>query len=126
MKAMGMESMMVEIYHLWITAPDASYEEIVVSKLVERGYVVSAADGKSASLKSDNGFSVLIALRVERITGKAFEVKELNDDVMGIITDANGKHYSVIITPFALDTMWVASNAGIPELKISNTDKKLN
>src|SRR5271165_212585 len=104
---------MNKTYHLWITAPDATYEEIVVSKLVERGYVVSAADGNTTSLKSDNGFSVLIALRVERLSGKIFIVSELNTDVMSIINDANGKHYSVIITPFAIDTMWVASNAGV-------------
>jgi len=117
---------MNKTYHLWITAPDASYEEIVVAKLVERGYAISAADGKATSLKSDNGFSVLIALRVERLSGKEFAVNELNTDVMSIINGAKGKHYSVIITVFALDTMWIASNAGVPELKATNTDKKLN
>jgi|SRR5271165_7448804 len=113
-------------YHLWITAPNASYEVIVVSKLVERGYVVSSADGNTTSLKSDNGFSVLIALRVERVSGKAFTVKELHDDAMAIIYDADGKHYSVITTPLSIDTMWCASNSGIPELKMTNVDKKLN
>jgi hypothetical protein len=115
-----------KVYHLWITAPDSTYEEILVTKLVERGYAISASDGKETSLKSDNGFSIVIALRIERLSGKEFSVQELYLDVMTVITDANGKHYSVVLSPFSVDTTWCASNAGIPELKTTNTYRKLN
>jgi hypothetical protein len=117
---------MNKIYHLWITAPDSSYEHIVVNKLVERGYAISSADGIGTSTKSDNGFSVVISLRVERISGKAFSIKELYADVMSIMTESESKYYSVVMTEFSLYTLWCASNPGIPELKITNTDKKLN
>jgi hypothetical protein len=107
-------------FHLWITAIDNSYEASIVSKLIERGYAIACADGKTTSIQTENGFSVLIALKVERFSGKSFTAQELHNDTMAILKEVDGKHYSVIVAPYSQNTIWCASNVGIPVMKTTN------
>jgi hypothetical protein len=116
-------------YHLWITAIDSSLEAPIINKLVERGYAITPADGKNLSLRSANGISIVIALRVERISGEAFTATGFQNEVMDIIQSVGGKHYSVIVSAFSYDSSWCASHIEyglLPSKEVVATEKKPN
>lgn len=114
-------------YHVWITALLSAYEKGIVHGLVNKGYNVSAADGKGAlSLTFKGAACSVIAIRVEKDTIVA---SELMDDVKAVLATINAKYNSVVISEYTLNCTWHGTNIVLNDNSISETkpvDKKAN
>lgn len=112
----------MKTYHVWITLYKSSHDSKIINGLVLKGYVVSAANGKTTTT-ADNNYQ-LMALRVEKDDADA---KLLYDDVSFVLTNLNTRYCSVVISEYTQESAWCGTNiiddAGS---KTKALDKKLN
>lgn len=104
------------IYYCWITALLPSYQDGIISGLVNRGYMVgpAAKDGKVVT-SVENNPAALFALSVYR--AEETDVNKIYEDVVGVLSDMKARYYSVIIS-HSYEATWVGANFSLP---IKNT-----
>lgn len=101
------------IYYVWVTALLPEYQDGIIAKLVQRGYMVgpAAKDGQVSS-KSEGCPSVLIALSVYKQEEET-DVKKVYEDVVSVLNEIPARYYSVVVS-LSHEATWVGSNFTLP------------
>ena len=109
------------MHHIYITALISSYEKEIIAGLVKIGYTVSPM----ADLVYPNGSNgiagYLIALQVSK--QDHIDSPTIYGDIRAILDFIDGKFYSIVITPYASDSVFAGGNF---ELNQTSTTKVLN
>lgn len=97
------------IYYVWITALSSTYQDAIISRLVQRGYMVGPAskDGK-VSLVTEGCPAALIALSVYK-QEEEVDVKKIYEDIYAILKEIPAKYYSVVVS-LSHEATWIGAN----------------
>ena len=107
-----------QAYHIWITALLSSYEKNIIHGLVNKGYIVSAADYKGTISSTFEGAAAsIIGIKVEKS-----EIKRdiLMEEVREILSSMKAKFYSIVISEFTKNCTWLPTNISFPKETTEN------
>ena len=110
---------------IWITAMVQSYESIIITELVNKGYTISAANIKGkVAIQTKNNAGCVIALIVDKAS---VNHKDICDDIYDILKLNKMMFYSLIISETSSNSIWQSSNICYSDyIENINQKKELN
>jgi hypothetical protein len=105
-------------FYLWVTARTDVYADLIIVKLVKRGFSVSplASNGEVA-LKTE--LSALISLEVvangSRTKNKAPDYTKFMDEVLAVLGELKMLYHSVIVSEVGGPSAWKIGNLTLPK-----------
>jgi hypothetical protein len=105
-------------YHVWLTAHKEAFAEVLVAKLVRRGFTVGPLGRQLITSHEDNPACV-VAMSLFRIARTEAERKEYNamgiyNEVVDVIKKVKGKFWSVVVSA-AEDSTWNMGNCNVED-----------
>lgn len=106
----------IVLYYAWITALTDVYDNLIISGMVKKGYIIGpAATDNQVVAQIKNSSAAVISLRVESCEKKTS--KDIHDDLMIILNENKMYFHSIIIANGAQDSCWTSSNIVFTEPK---------
>lgn len=107
------------MYHLHITAITRAYEKEIARGLIQLGYMISPASDLGLPVSSTKIAGQLISFQISN----EYKVDSvaIYGDVRSVLDNMHAQYYSVIISAFTYDSLWVGGNFEL----ISSEDKRL-
>lgn len=99
------------MYYVWITLKNNNTTiAILVSTLLNIGYLVAASSSSGETLLNDTRLSSSILSLQLSHNDAEHNSQAVYDDIVKILTELNIKYYSLIIAPTNPDTRWGLGN----------------
>lgn len=105
-------------YYVWLTAQNESFAELLVAKLVRRGYTIGPLGRQLIVLNKDNPACV-VAISLYRkarteLERKGYNAMGIHDEVVDVIKQIKGKFWSVVVSA-AEDATWNIGNCSLED-----------
>ena len=120
-----------EHFVVWITCMIKDYEDLIVANVIKKGYTVGALqEGGKLTLGEPDRAAVVISFSAYSHTDSK-KTKDVYADVLSILTEHNMFYYSVIVSVYTSESLWISTNIAprkkVEELPpIPSPDKKMN
>jgi hypothetical protein len=114
---------MSRAFYVWITVLTDAYTDLLVAKLVRRGYSISPA-AEDGTISTPGPYSSLISLHVllsdnAKVKDKAIHAAEFHDELKTIFGEFKGLFYSMVVQESGgkNTTCWSGGNMPKPPRK---------
>jgi len=122
---------MAETYYAWMIAQKDDLAEVIVAKLIRRGFTVGPL-GRQLITKHDDNPACVIAISLYREPLNDAERKEYNplsihDEITDIVKQVKGKFWGLVVSREA-DSTWNIGNVSLKaeEALLAATGRKVN
>ena len=103
------------MYYCFITALLPSYQDDIITGLINKGYMVgpAARDSKVIAPSTERSAAHLIALSLYKKDGAECDINLVYDELLNILSDSKVHFFSIVIT-VACEASWVGANIRLP------------